>query len=138
MQDGRLRVSDQLIEVNGYSLKGLRNAEAVDLLRRAIRDPLIRSLSTMARYSESRPPDAGDPGPFVMLCIITARRYGVYQSPAAAPNGTPLLTIPSAQSALQTSVTASVEMNNGWSQPRNLQDFVHVDLYDYEFFGHHF
>ena len=117
------------MQVNGYSLAGLRNTDAVDVLRRAIRDPVLHSLSTGARYAVSRPPDTSvagvDRGPFQMLCVITARRYGVYQQQQTAPLASPAL-----HSSLHTAASAPVDANlNGWAQPHNSQDFVHVDLY---------
>ena len=36
VKDGRLRVNDQLIEVNGVSLTGMENARAVQVLREAM------------------------------------------------------------------------------------------------------
>jgi len=36
VQDGRLRVNDQLVEVNGVSLSGMDNARAIQVLREAM------------------------------------------------------------------------------------------------------
>ena len=123
------------MRVNGYSLAGLRNTEAVDVLRSAIRDPVLHSLSTGARYALSRPPDmsaaGADRGPFQMLCVITARRYcnNQPQQQQTAP-----LVSPALHSSLHAAASAPVDANaslnlNGWAHPHSSQDFVHVDLY---------
>jgi hypothetical protein len=57
LQDGRLRINDQLVEVNGVSLLGLDNAHALNILREAMqKDGRVRGFIgiTIARPRNSQ------------------------------------------------------------------------------------
>ena len=57
-QDGRLKTNDQLVNINGMSLLGKTNAEAMETLRKAMHEegpiPGVISLTVARRYTDSK------------------------------------------------------------------------------------